>query len=48
MLELAEAANAPIYTVWDVYMGTGIVGGTLNSARVQAENAASAENAEGG
>jgi len=37
---LSNAANAPMYSVWDFYLGYGIVGGKLTSSSAQGEAAA--------
>ncbi len=36
---LVDTANAPMYSVWDFYLGYGIVGGMLTSASTQGEAA---------
>ena len=37
---LSNVANAPMYSVWDFYLGYGIVGGKLTSSSAQGEAAA--------
>ena len=37
---LTETVNAPMYSVWDFYLGHGIVGGKLTSSSAQGEAAA--------
>jgi len=39
-LLLRQATNLPMYSFWDVYLGEGIVGGPLLSAKKQGEQAA--------
>ncbi|MGC9348090.1 MAG: GAF domain-containing protein [Anaerolineae bacterium] len=37
---LSEMTNLPVYGLWDVYLGWGLVGGMLTSAELQGETAA--------
>ena len=36
----SEASNAPIYSFWDIFLGHGIVGGSLKNFQVQANKVA--------
>lgn len=37
---ITSATNAPVYGLWDFYLGTGVVGGRMASSRDQGETAA--------
>lgn len=37
---ISEQANAPVFSLWDTYMGYGIAGGPLTSAELQGKKAA--------
>ncbi|MCP4579453.1 MAG: PAS domain S-box protein [Deltaproteobacteria bacterium] len=37
---ISEKANAPVFSLWDTYMGYGMVGGALTSAELQGQKAA--------